>query len=419
MSREVTRSSANGPGGGNRVRVVSCDCAVCSIFHRHARVSSESEERREEMRAKEVGQKRKGERGSVLAVATLGMLAMLLAVGLGVDISRLYLTKTELQNAADAASLAGVSALDSSSAGIGKATDRAVLTMNSYAFNKTGVVIPRSNVLFAVNLEGPYMSEASAAASPKNIRFVRVTTPMLPSNIMFAAVVAGDKRDLSAESTAGMSVPPNIFVGWIPLSVIDYDIPMAPGNVYTIRAAPQNEVSEGNYQVLAAAGSGASDVRLGISSGVNIPAGPGGVFEVNTKPGINAGPVREGIDTRFDDYHSGLDPAQYPPDTNIKEGITYQQYRDGSATQAPSHPGVDGRRVVLIPIVKKSEFDQGRNTVTFDRFGAFFLRTKPSNGNGGDIEAEYIGDRIVIGGAGYDPAGGPGNPLLAVPVLYK
>jgi Flp pilus assembly protein TadG len=371
------------------------------------------------MRVKEARTERKGERGSVMAIAALGMLTMLLAVGLGVDISRLYLTKTELQNAADAASLAGVSALNSSSTGITKATDRAVQSMNNYAFNKTGVAIPRANVLFAVNLEGPYMSEAAASASPKNIRFVRVATPDLPSNIMFAAMLTGDKRNLSATSTAGMSIPPNIFVGWIPLSVIDYDIPMAPGNVYTIRAAPQGEISEGNYQVLAAAGSGASDVRSGIASGVNIPAGPGGVFEIDTKPGVNAGPVSQGIETRFDEYASGMDPAQLPPDTNIKEGITYQQYRDGTSVEAPSHPGVEGRRIVLIPIVKKAEYDQGRNTVKFDRFGAFFLRTKPANGNGGDIEAEYIGDRIVMGGAGYDPAGGAGNPLLAVPVLYK
>ena len=46
--------------------------------------------------------------------------------------------------------------------------------------------------------------------------------------------------------------------------------------MFTIRAAPQNEVSPGNYQVLAVAGSGASDVRGGIASGINIPAGPGG-----------------------------------------------------------------------------------------------------------------------------------------------
>ena len=71
------------------------------------------------------------------------------------------------------------------------------------------------------------------------------------------------------------------------------------------------------------------------------------------------------------------------------------------------------------PIVKVSEVDQGRNLVTFDRFGVFFLRSKVSNGNGGNFEAEYINDRLTIGSGGYDPAGGPGNPLLAIPVLYK
>ncbi len=55
---------------------------------------------------------RKRERGSILATSAIGMLSVLLAVGLGVDISRFYLTKTELQNAADAAALAGVSALE-------------------------------------------------------------------------------------------------------------------------------------------------------------------------------------------------------------------------------------------------------------------------------------------------------------------
>jgi Flp pilus assembly protein TadG len=347
------------------------------------------------------------------------MLSLLLAVGLGVDISRFYLAKTELQNSADAAALAAVSALNSSSAGIDEAADRAVTAMNSYEFNKTGVVFPRSNVLFAVNLEGPYMSEAAAKASPANIRFVQVTTPQSPVGVSFAAMVLGNSKNMSATATAGMSVAPNVFTNWIPLSVIDYDIPMTPGNVYTIRGGPHNSVSSGNYQILAVAGSGASDARIGIASGVNIPASPGNTFTVDTKPGVSSGPVRAGINSRFDDYASQLDPINFPPDTNIKENITYAQYRDGTATQSPSHTGVPGRRIVLIPIIKKDEFNQGRNEVTFDRFGAFFLRTKAGSGNGGDIEAEYISDRLVIGGGGYDPAGGPGNPLLAIPVLYK
>jgi uncharacterized membrane protein len=109
------------------------------------------------MKNRPVGQaeKRRRERGSVLATSAIGMLAVLLAVGLGIDISRLYLTKTELQNAADAAALAGVSGLNSAPPGITEAVNRAVLAMNNYNFNHTGVTFPRTNVEFAVNLDGP------------------------------------------------------------------------------------------------------------------------------------------------------------------------------------------------------------------------------------------------------------------------
>src|SRR5882724_10371815 len=104
---------------------------------------------------------KRGERGSILALSAIGMLSVLLAVGLGIDISRFYLAKTELQNAADAAALAAVSALNSSSPGITEATNRAVQVMNSFDFNNQAVAFPRANVLFAKNLGGPYINEAS------------------------------------------------------------------------------------------------------------------------------------------------------------------------------------------------------------------------------------------------------------------
>src|SRR3982750_262171 len=221
--------------------------------------------------------KRKGERGSVLATAALGMLALLFAVGLGVDVSHLYVAKAELQNAADAAALAAASALDSSAPGITDATNRAVLTMqNKYEFNHNNVTFPRANVLFAAHLDGPYMNEgaASAAGVVKTIRYVQVTTPQSPVGMSFAAMVLGSNMNLAATATAG-AFPINTFMDWIPLSVIDYDVPMAPGNSYTIRSAPNNSISPGNYQALAVAGRGGSDLRVGIASGVHTQAGPG------------------------------------------------------------------------------------------------------------------------------------------------
>jgi hypothetical protein len=107
-----------------------------------------------------------------------------------------------------------------------------------------------------------------------------------------------------------------------------------------------------------------------------------------------------------------------PPDTNIKESITYDQYKTGSPSTAPKHTGVTGRRVVVIPIVKQDQYNQGRDEVTFDRFGIFFLQTKVGSGNGGELVAEYVDD-IVLGQGGFNPGGGAVNPFMAVPVLYK
>lgn len=362
---------------------------------------------------------RKRERGSILATSAIGMLSMLLAVGLGVDISRFYLTKNELQNAADAAALAGVSALNAAPLGITKAADRAVASMNKYEFNKTGVTFPRANVLFAVNLDGPYISEGSAMGQAAKIRFVKVTTPASAVGVSFAASVLGKSKNLTATATAGFSVSLNSFCNFLPVSVIDYGVPISPGQTYTFRAASGSMVSPGNYQILAVAGSGGKDVRVGLSAGVDQCASPGAVYEVDTKPGVTAGAVRQGLNTRFDDYQtSQVNPADMPPDTNIKENINYDQYKTGSATKAPTHQGVDRRRVVVIPIVKESEYDQGRNTVKFDRFATFFLQSKVGSGSGGDLVAEYIAD-VVLGQGGFIPGGPPANGLMAVPVLYK
>ena len=365
-----------------------------------------------------LNQKRKNERGSILAMSALGMLSVLLATGLAIDISRFYSAQAELQNAADAAALAGVSALNSRASGITQATNRAVQAMNNYNFNKAGVSFPPANVLFAVNLNGPYMSETSAQGSPHDIRFVKVTTPDSPVGVSFAAAVLGSTKNLSASATAGYSLPINDYCNWLPVSVIDYGVPLTVGNTYVFRADNQQQVSAGNMQILAAAGPGGSDVRIGLASGVDLCAEAGATYSVDTKPGANTGPVKQGVNTRFDDYQTNaVNPADQPPDTNIAENITYTQYRDGSPSQAPSHTGVPGRRVVIIPIVKQAEYDQGRNTVKFNRFGVFFLQTKV-DGNG-NVSAEYISDTFVTGKGHYHAGGGVSNNLLAVPVLYK
>ena len=372
------------------------------------------------------GKKGRAERGSILATSALGMLSLLLAVGLGVDISHLYLAKNELQNAADAAALAGASGLDFQSSGINRAVTRAVDELkNRYEFDNDELVFDPNNVRFAANLSdfdsGPGFNAAAASsvAIAPTIRFVKVTTPQSPVNIAFVSLALGQSLDLSATAIAGASAPLNVYAGYLPVCVIE-DCTLntiTPGQMYTFRGGASDFVTPGNYQVLAIDGSGGADDRTGLASGVQNVVGPGGY--VDTKPGVTSGAVRQGINTRFDDYAAGMDPAAYPPDTNIKTGITYAQYLAGTLTQSPTHPGVMGRRVVLIPIVRGCEFENGRDNVQIDHFGAFFLRDKVSGGQG-DLQAEYIGIGVMVGSGEYDPTAttNPG-PVVTKPVLYR
>ena len=360
---------------------------------------------------------RNRERGSVLATSAIAMLSVLLAVGLGIDISRLYLSKTELQNAADAAALAGVSGLNGGGPGITEAVDRAVTAMNKYDFNKTGVSFPRGNVEFAVNLDGNYMSESDAFLEPTNIRFVKVTTPQEPVGISFAAFLLGSSRNLSATAIAGYSVPLNQICPWLPAFILDIPgTPITEGNTYTFRLEGGDHVSPGNYQLLAPLTSGGSGDREGMANGVNWCVSVG--QEVQTKPGVTAGAIRQGVNTRFDIYAAGMDPAISPPDENIAEDIPYSDYRDDIVVKPSSRKGMEDRRIVFIPIVKTLP-GEGRDMVKIDRFGVFFLRSSVGGGSGGELKAEYITNKAFAANSSYDPGAGATNDNLAVPVLYR
>ena len=383
------------------------------------------------MKSSSVRRERKGERGSVLAISAVGMMAFLLATGLAVDISHFYLVKSELQNAADAAALAGASALNGDDGGIKRATDFAIQELNKYEFNRQKITIPREKVTFSRNLNGTYVGEQSAKSDARNIRFVRVELPPSAVATTFAAPVLGPSRNIAAEATAGMSIPINRFCDYIPVTAIDADPNyFKQGETYTIRRPPGGTVTPGNYQILAVDGPGGADDRYGLGRGVRNCVGAGGY--VQTKPGVTAGAVRQGINTRFGEYGSGLDPAEYPPDENVQENINYQQYLDAqqaidagasppTGTYQPPTRGTPtrNRRVVLVPLIKESEFNSGRDSLQINRFAAFFLRTKIDGGNGGDIQVEYIEIRTVVGRGGYDPNGGPPSPELAIAVLYK
>jgi Flp pilus assembly protein TadG len=443
---------------------------------------------------------RKNERGSVLAYTVISTLFLFLAVGLGTDLSHLYLVRTELQNAADAAALAGASALLlPPEERIPTAVQRAVDTLNKnkYNFNNQDFedVLEKAKqadlVEFAVNLDDdPYMSAAAAAKNP-NIRFVRVKTPTVSVNIFFSIPILGLARDMAATATSGLSKPNNVFCNFVPIAVVegpaggglgwqdfngdgkleyatDCDPPkpkpgatpsasptpeckpaeaFCPGCRYKMIAGPGQwqDTSPGNYQALDA-GSGAKDLKLAIAGGTTmcLTVGEDATFVTETSPGRMTGPVLKGLNTRFDEYKAFGDGGTviiggvtksvveaFPPDPNIYDaapsnknlpypGISFNYYNDEHGIKvAPAigHASSPDRRQILMPIINYKQFEPGKTTVEFTKFGKFFMNRKvggiPSSP---EIYVEFV--EPALGSGGFDPSGGPTAPVV-VPVLYR
>ena len=417
---------------------------------------------------------RKNERGNVLVYTVMSALFLFLAVGLGVDLSHLYLAKTELQNAADAAALAGASAFSlPNETKISTAVDRAMLVMNLNKYNFDNRNFNAVNtaetplVEFSVNVDGTYMSAEAAAADPTNIRFIRVRTPTVPISVFFAMPILGSQQNLSARATAGLSVPGNVNFCPGPLAVVDCGalgaacvdgkgnayhlagvcnaggpLPNPDGTAcdpdkqlcrncrYIIRDGSGSAIAPGNYHGLCCPNTNcdADWIRHRLAGGNDCiecpPVNPGDEVTPTTKTGVNAGPVKQGINTRFDEYTSSdLNPIDHPPDPNIatngNAGITWNDYTTSTYFQAPSHEPAAGRRLLILPITPYSSWNDanGRDTVTVSALGAFFLQNKVGNGSSGEIYAEYVGDDI-ISAVGLAP-GGSAVTNVVTPVLYR
>lgn len=411
---------------------------------------------------------RSKERGSVMPIVVLGAMTFLGAGALAIDISHQVTAGVELQNAADASARAGASALDGTQGGIDLAVSRALATVNTYDWGRP-ITFTDADITFAVNQDelangAVGLLKAPAKLKAGSIRFIKVKIPTHQiSGVFTKATIGRANLGVARESIAFRSpngvqpagpnapegTPPvlsddsviNTVCNWVPLSVLQDPvnfIPLnkppgspacgnafkfTPGCTYVIRAGSNGNgtgfVAGGNFQALAALNpdgsrmdTGGSDLRARLAGGIKYCIHPGDW--IGTEPGENGGPVKQGLNARFGDYN-GLSSTTYPPDANVKEGITYAQYRSaapGSSNyQSPNHgTGRPNRRVIIIPIINNTEFNAGRDRVRLYDLGAFFLRTKVSNGGSADVVAEYIGGGYDTAGAYYDPSFVPVSP---------
>jgi hypothetical protein len=164
----------------------------------------------------------------------------------------------------------------------------------------------------------------------------------------------------------------------------------ACGTTYTLHTQPGSSTG-GNFQLLdfpdtcstgdcpsAPKGSGGAKLKWFIENGYCCCVDIGTTF-LDTKPGGTVGPVRQGLQYRWD----------HDTDTNPNE--CYKDYTG------------NGSRILPVPLVATFAGLNGRTNATITGFAAFFMTVRPS---GGASSMQVIGQFIDY----VEPGTGGGNP---------
>lgn len=270
------------------------------------------------------------QRGAVAIIVALCLTLLVGMLGLVLDLGHLYVAKTELQNAADAAALSGAKELNGRLAGINSAVTRAIEAAgrNKYDLNATAVTINAANLEFSNSPDGPWVGVGDAQASPANKTFLKVDTGSRSLSTWFIQVLPGAT---TTTQTFGMAVAGKYAVDITPIGIcrlpdpgtvhelgyergVSYNVsdanPIGPGTKYWID--PESN-TPGVCPV-----TNTNDTLPYVCTG-KISYTPVVGQTVNTNTGTST-PQLRALDSRFGDYppSARCDPATAPADRNVK-----------------------------------------------------------------------------------------------------
>ena len=109
------------------------------------------------------------QRGAVAVMVGVSMVLFIGLLAMVIDLGHLYVAKTGLQNAADAAALAGVKELDGTSDGVTSARNKAIAAarLNTFFANsgQEPVVLSSPDIQFGVSQNGPWDDGSNPAGT--------------------------------------------------------------------------------------------------------------------------------------------------------------------------------------------------------------------------------------------------------------
>ena len=292
----------------------------------------------------------RGQRGAVAIMFGLTVTVLFAMGGVVLDLGHLYIVKAELQNAADAAALAGAKELNQTTAGITNAVTKAqaIGAKNNYNFS-TVVNLDGSDsstaMAFSTSPDGPWLTIAAAKAAPQGLTFMQIDTGGKTLNTYLMRVAGINTINTSGVAVAGRFVNDVTPIGVCAIKneITGVSRPKAealPGtnelaqfgfrrgvgyNVFDLGplGTPSNPYLIDPIDVYPAScnpsNSSANSTAPFICNGSSavVTSTPGTVYG-NT--GLSAGKIEAALNSRFNVYGgpSVCIPAQAPPDSNIK-----------------------------------------------------------------------------------------------------
>lgn len=363
------------------------------------------------------------QRGAVALIVAICLVLLVGMLGLVLDLGHLYVTRTELQNAADSSSLSGARELNGRVTGINNAITRAIEAAgkNKFNLNSTVVTVNASNMwVGSCPADGCMVpiSSVTTDALAGDKTFLKVDTGLRTINTWFIQALPGVA---STTQTFGMAVAGKYAVDITPIAIceqpdpgtinelgfergvsynVQYANPLGPGTLFWID--PESNVP------------GVCPV---ISTNATLPyvcTGKVGFTPiigdtVNTNTGVSV-PQLAALNSRFGDYtpQNKCDVATAPPDTNIKEYI----YGNAAGTGSPKDwMGKD-------PIQQSITFVQRSNVNNLCGPPSQPCRPKPyslRSGAGTDYGVLWAGFRRAGATVAQWPTLYPGNTATSYP----
>ncbi|HEX5372295.1 MAG TPA: pilus assembly protein TadG-related protein [Aquabacterium sp.] len=408
------------------------------------------------------------QRGAVAVLVGFTLVALVLMLGLVIDLGHLFVTKSELQNAADACALSAAREMNDLSTGaIDRITAAGITVGNRNRSDLQGedVNILPEDVTFSDNPNGPYSRSVSSTTT--HVRCAPHESNPKSVVLWFMGIAGLTDRELSAYAIAGLQGGSQSQCA-IPLAMCTNSAGVLPNRGFTVGTwyggrNSSGSASHGNYGWISFAGHGAANLADEIiGDGVcNVPVGS----LVDMKSGITSS-VSNAWNTRFGLYSAPYradDNAAYPPDRTgyaytpkqvDKNGVqvgpgtwdrpapqnaypdyvtrknnTHDPYNPNSLLDDKGKPekfyqssltatelakGQD-RRMVFVPVINCTDLVDGKKNIPVVDYACVLLIT-PIVDPAQDVQMEFRGF-----GQNTDCAttGAPGNTGTTVPKLVK